>query len=149
MGLKSKEWFYKHCLLEVDQQTPFEDLCWDILLKGIAQVHSTRGHATHAIGASQRFFESFPHHRVTIGLAPIAPFEISNHPPILADWLGWLAPRSGIFSRRFGYDYDTLRTYLTPPLGGVPYQPGQAQGGRGDNEFKIVLRLMAVFLGRN
>jgi hypothetical protein len=149
MGLKSKESFYKHCILEVDRQTQFEDLCWDILLKGIAQVHSTRGHAIQAIGATQRFFESFPNHRVTIQNAPIAPFEIANHPTILNDWLRWLSPRTGPFSLRFGYDYDTLRTYLTPALGGVPYQPGHPQGGRGDNEFKIVLRLMAEFYGRS
>jgi len=41
----------------------------------------------------------------------------------------------------FTYNYDTLRGYLTPKYGGT-----RQGGGGGDNEFEIVLRLMADFM---
>lgn len=150
MALKSKDWFYKQCIIEVDQNTPFRDLSWEILKKGIAQLHGTRGHATQAIGATQGFLSHYPQHRQTIHGTTIGPFDLVAQPAILADWLSWFGSRVGSYGRRFGYyDYDTLRTYLTPPLGGVPFPVGGPQGGRGDDEFKIVLRLMAEFLGRS
>ena len=43
MALKSKEWFYKQCIIEVDQNTPFEDLSWDILKKGIVKAAARAG----------------------------------------------------------------------------------------------------------
>jgi hypothetical protein len=55
-----------------------------------------------------------------------------------------LATRSGTYGRAsFGYNYDTLRGYLTPGAGG-----SRTGGGGGDDEFKRVLRLMAEFIGR-
>jgi hypothetical protein len=53
MRLRSKEWFFKQCLLECDRHGPLHDLSWDILLKGMAQSDSTRGHVTQAIGGVQ------------------------------------------------------------------------------------------------
>jgi hypothetical protein len=149
MALKSRDWFYKQCIIEVDGSTQLSALSWDILKKGIGQLHGTRGHATQAIGATQGFLTHFPQHRVTIRNAQIAPFDLLGHPAVLADWLAWFGARTGAYGRRFGYyDYDTLRTYLTPPFGGVPFAPGAPHGGRGDDEFKTVLRLMPEFIGR-
>ena len=143
MGLKSKEWFYKCCLLEVERFSPLTHLCWDILSKGIGQKDQTRGHVTQAIGAAQGFLAEHPQHRSAISQADrTRPFAIESNAAMLNDWRSWLASRN----RRtygqpaFGYNYSTLRGYLTVNLGGRV-----RRGGGGNDEFKRVLRLLADF----
>ncbi len=41
----------------------------------------------------------------------------------------------------FRYNYGPVRTYLTPKYGGRP-----KSGGGGDNEFEIVMRLVAALM---
>lgn len=147
MALKSRDWFYKQCIAEIDNQTRFQPMAWDILKKGIGQLHGTRGHATHAIGAVQQFLSAFPAHRQAIARSPVQPYDLAHDAAMLSDWINWLQTHRGYTNARFGYKFGTLRTYLTPPLGGRPSRTGK-QGGRGDDEFKTVLRLVAEFWGR-
>ena len=142
MALKSKEWFYKRCLQEVQSFSPLAHLCWDILSKGIGQKDMTRGHVTQAIGAAQEFLRKYPKHRSTIKNADrTQPFGIESHPAVLHDWRSWLAIKKGRYGQgAFGYSYKTLKGYLTKNLG------GRVKGGGGGNdEFKRVLRLVAEF----
>src|SRR5262245_36535190 len=153
-GLKSKEWFYKQCLLEIDRRGPLARPSWEILMKGIAQEDATRGHVTQPIGALQQFLRQHPHHTATVSAAPQnQPFDILADPVMAGDWNAFFAQvlarsagRSGHYGRdSFGYSYRTLQTYLPPSLGGrVRARPG----GVGLDEFKRVLRLMAAFLNR-
>src|SRR5437867_5255948 len=77
MALKSKEWFYKQCLLEVKGWSRLAHLSWDILEKGIGQRDQTRGHVTQAIGAAQKFLEDYPQYIEDIrNTDPTRPFNI-------------------------------------------------------------------------
>jgi hypothetical protein len=59
----------------------------------------------------------------------------------LADWQAFLAAKHGPYGRPdFGYNYDTLKGYLTPQFGGH-----RAGGGGGNHELKLCLRLIAEF----
>lgn len=143
MALKSKEWFYKKCLEEVEKFSALTHLSWTILKKGVGQSDSTRGHANQAIGAVQGFLAEHPEHIATITAAnPTVPFDLVNSRAILQDWRRWFRGQGGAYGRQaFGYNYDTLRGYLTPNLGGT-----RRGGGGGDDEFKRVFRLMAEFI---
>ena len=143
MALKSKEWFYKQCLREIQQHGRFCHLCWDILEKGIGQTDGTRGHVTQAVGVSQKFLATHSNFVATIKAAdPTQPFDVSHHPQIRDVLRTWLETRDGAFGRRsYGYSYDTFKNIVTASLGGT-----RRGGGGGDDEFKRVLRLMAEFL---
>jgi hypothetical protein len=82
MALKSKEWFYKKCLVETRGFTRLAHLAFDILDKGIGGRDRTRGHVTQAVGATQRFLERFARFRREIQLSdptrPLTSAEISN-----------------------------------------------------------------------
>lgn len=145
MALKSKEWFYKQCLGEVERHGRFAHLSWDILKKGIGQTDSTRGHVTQAIGACQEFLAA---HAAVVPIIrtadPTLPFDVSRDERVRTALRRWLPRQSGAFGRgSFGYNYDTLRNIVTPSLGGT-----RRGGGGGDDEFKRVLRLVAEFLSR-
>jgi hypothetical protein len=119
-------------------------MCWSVLMKGIGQEDQTRGHVTQAIGATQGFLKQFPDHIQTIKDSdPTKPFDIRNYDEILQDWLVWFASqhRTTYGAGAFGYNYVTLRGYLTPSLGGR-----RRGGGGGNDEFKRVIRLIAEFL---
>ena len=61
---------------------------------------------------------------------------------MLADWIAFIDEHDGTYGhRRFAYNYDTLKGYLTPKYGGT-----RVGGGGGDNEFEICLRLGAAFV---
>lgn len=61
---------------------------------------------------------------------------------MLADWRQWFSAQTGMYGRQsFGYNYDTLRGYLTARYGGT-----RTGGGGGNNELEIALRLVARFL---
>jgi hypothetical protein len=144
MPLRSKEWFYKQCLAEVEEFSRLSHMCWSVLKKGIGQEDQTRGHVTQAIGALQGFLGQFPNHKETIRDSdPTKPFDIGNNDEILHDWQVWFASqrRTTYGPAGFAYNYDTVRGYLTPLLGGR-----RKGGGGGNDEFKRVLRLMAEFL---
>jgi hypothetical protein len=142
MALKSKEWFYKQCLLEVKEHGRFCHLCWDILEKGIGQTDSTRGHVTQAVGVSQKFLNARPNLIPLIRAAdPTRPFNVSGNAQVRNALTAWLASRVGEFGKQsFGYSYDRFKNIVTPSLGGT-----RTGGGGGDDEFKRVLRLMAEF----
>jgi hypothetical protein len=152
MALKGKEWFFKQCLREVQNYTPFAHLAWGLLSQGVGQKEGTRGHVTQPIGAVQVFLKRFPHFRTEITKADrTRPFDLAAHHAMLADWQQWfaderqrLAHKQGKYGRdEFGYDIETLATYLTPRFGGIP-----ASGGKGLDEFKKVLRLIPEFWDR-
>jgi len=145
MALKSKEWFYKQCLREVKTFSPYAHLCWDLLQKGVGQQDATRGHVTQAIGATQKFITRNPNWRRAIRKAdPTKPFEITTNAKMLISWKSWIGGKKGKYDREsFGYNYTTLKHYLTSPLGGTC-----SGGGGGNDEFKKVLRVIVVFLGR-
>ncbi len=143
MALKSKEWFYKTCLKEVEKHGRFSHLCWDILEKGMGQKDSTRGHVTQAIGACQDFLSKNKSFIKTIQAAdPTYPFDVAGNKKIRQSIQSWLTSHNGAYGRAsFGYSYDTLKNILTPTLGGT-----RKGGGGGGDEFKRVLRLMAEFI---
>jgi len=102
---------------------------------------STRGHLFQAAGAVQKFLEAHPEHVATIQAAsPLEPYKPAGQ--VLADWSAFIDEQEGAYGHgRFGYNYDTLKGYLTTKYGGM-----RTGGGGGDNEFEICLRLGAAFL---
>lgn len=139
--LRSKEWFYKQCLLQVGQHDRLCHLAWDILQKGVGQKDATRGHVTQAIGASQQFLIANPAAAETIRAAdPTSPFNVRAHPRVRRALVEWLREQHDHEYGRasFGFNYGTLKNILTPSLGGRRHG-----GGGGDDEFKRVLRIMA------
>lgn len=131
MALKSKEWFYKQCLAQVDGIKPLAHLSWSVLKKGVGQEDYTRGHVNQAIGAVQGFLEDYPQHIRTIKRSdPTTPFDIQNHAEILHEWLRWFATKHDRYGRTdFGFNYDTLRGFLPRNLGGT-----RGGGGGGGDE---------------
>lgn len=62
---------------------------------------------------------------------------------MLKDWLNFLASKQGQSKygrKEFQYNWDSLRTYLTPKYGGV-----HKGGGGGNDKLDLVLRLVAAF----
>ena len=142
MALKSKEWFYKECLLQIKDRTRLYHLCWDILMKGIGQSDKTRGHVTQSIGVCQKFLNA---HLNLIDIIknsdPTRPFDVSKNKDVRDALKAWLPKRNGPFGRtEYGYNYDTLKKILTQSLGGT-----RKGGGGGNDEFKRVLRIMVEF----
>ena len=141
MALKSREWFLSCCYREVRRLGKLTYLANRALELGLIGTECTQGHILQACGAVQKFSEQYPSHKNTVRQAsPFDPFALSG--PILKDWLDFFSQHAGQYGRRkFGYNWDTLRTYLTIKYGGRT-----TSGGGGDNEFEIVFRLMADFL---
>lgn len=149
MRLKSKEWFFKHCLIQVRDSTPFADLSWGLLWKGVGQEDATRGHVAQAIGGVQRFLNQFATHLNTIRAADSdRPFNLGANNAMLQDWCNWfaaecarLASKRGAYGpKAFNYNLRTLAGYLTPRYGGRVHG-----GGGGLDELKKVLRLLPEF----
>jgi|SRR3569623_294113 len=143
MALRSKEWFFKKCLVEIRDYGRFSHLAWDVLQKGIGQSNGTRGHVTQAVGVSQEFLTAFPTHIALIKASdPTLPFDVAAHRLLQRNLIAWIANESGNFGRRtFGYSYDSFKRNTTATLGGT-----RGGGGGADDEFKRVLRLMAEYL---
>lgn len=60
------------------------------------------------------------------------------------NWLNFFSNQQGAYGRsRFNYNWDVQRNILTPYYTQGPGIP--SGGGARDNEFEIVLRLMAEF----
>lgn len=108
---------------------------------GLRKTDATRGHVFQAAGAVQQFLIAHPNHVATIAAASqIEPYKAKG--VVLNDWLQFMAAQSGAYGRsQFGYNYNTLKGYLTNKYGGT-----RKGGGGGDNEFEICMRLIAAFL---
>jgi hypothetical protein len=141
MPLKGPLWLMGKCLEEERQRGKLTYLAAKALDLGVRRSESTRGHIFQACGTVQQFLREHPQHKTAIKAAsPTEPFKPSGQ--LLRDWRSFIRSRSGSYERdAFGYDYDTLKGYLTRKYGGR-----RRGGGGGDNEFEIVMRLLAEFL---
>jgi hypothetical protein len=141
MALKGPLWLMARCLEEERARGRLGHLASRALDLGLRKAESTRGHVFQATGAVQEFLIEHPEHKATIRRSP----ALDPHKPrgkVLRDWAAFIRGHPGAYGRgSFGYDYDTLRGYLTKKYGGR-----RTGGGGGDNEFEIVLRLVAEFL---
>lgn len=140
MPLKSREWFFGCCYKEVKKFSTLAYLANRALELGFGK-EKTQGHILQACGAVQIFFQQYPNHKKVVSQAsPFYPYKLKGR--ILNDWLTFLTSKNGPYGpKKFGYKWDTLKTYLTTKYGGRT-----TGGGGGDNEFEIVLRLLADFL---
>ena len=141
MALKGPLWLLARALVNERNRSSLAHLSTRALDLGLRKTDSTRGHLFQAAGAVQKFLEAHPEHVATIQAAsPFEPYKPAGQ--VLADWIAFIAERDGTFGhRKFGYNYDTLKGYLTPKYGGE-----RTGGGGGDNEFEICLRLCAAFV---
>jgi hypothetical protein len=140
MALRGWRWFLGECLKKERRRGPHHRLASRALDLGLLGADNTTGHIQQSCGAVQNFLIRYPGHRRTIRRAsPSRPFKPRG--AVLQDWQRFLSGKSGTYGRTtFGYDYVTLKGYLTRKYGGR-----RRGGGGGDNEFEIVLRLMAEF----
>ena len=141
MALKGPLWLLGKALMEERNRTPLSHLSSKALDLGLRKTDSTRGHMFQAIGAVQKFLEANPQHQTTIIAAPpLEPYKPDGQ--ILNNWIEFIQRHERPYGQgKFGYNYDTLRGYLTPKYGG-----NRTGGGGGDNEFEISLRLCASFM---
>lgn len=140
MALKGPLWLLARALVEERNRTTLGYLSARSLDLGLRKTDSTRGHLFQATGAAQKFLEAYPRHVATIlATSPLQPYKPTGQ--VLADWMSFIAAHHGTYGRgKFGYNYDTLKRYLTTKYGGT-----RTGGGGGDNEFEICLRLCAAF----
>ncbi|GIW60663.1 MAG: hypothetical protein KatS3mg087_1729 [Patescibacteria group bacterium] len=141
MPIKGERWFLRKCYNEVRRCGPLAHLADKALQLGLGS-ENTQGHVKQAVGALQAFLQQYSQHKQVIRQAsPVHPFNLTQHTTILNDWLKFFQNCQGAFGPRRQYDYDILRRYLTQKYGGT-----RQGGGGGDNEFEIVLRLLAEWL---
>lgn len=143
MGLKSKEWFLGKCLEEERKTSRLGPLSYRVLDLGLRRTVQTAGHILQSCGATQIFLKKYPKYRRVIRMAsPLDPFPLHRHRKMVRDWLTFLRGQQGKYGHpRFGYNWSTLRTYLTHKYGGR-----HTGGGGGNSLFEVVLRLVAEFL---
>jgi hypothetical protein len=140
MGLKSRNWFFGKCLVEERKRTKLTYLSAKALDLGLTGNENTQSHIMHACGAVQEFLMKYPTHKRTIKIAPAEAYKPGGK--LLRDWLRYFSTKSDGYGRHsFCYDWDTLKSCLTKKYGGRC-----TGGGGGNNEFEIVLRLMAEFI---
>ena len=141
MALKGPLWLLGRALDEERNRSTLGHLSARALDLGLQKTDSTRGHLFQAAGAVQRFLEAHHEHVGTIGAAsPLEPYKPAGQ--VLDDWKAFLDESAGSYGQgKFGYNYDTLKGYLTPKYGGTC-----TGGGGGDNEFEICMRLTAAFV---
>jgi hypothetical protein len=141
MAVKGPLWLLARSLEQERNRSQLAHLAGRALDLGLKKTDATRGHLFQATGAVQKFLQQAPQHINAIKLeSPLIPYKPAG--PILQDWLGFIAPSNGPYERAsFGYNYTTLKGYLTAKYGGQ-----RTGGGGGDNELEIVLRLLADFM---
>ena len=140
MGLKSRNWFFGKCLSEERERTRLTFLSAKALNLGLSGNENTQSHILHACGAVQMFLTTFPRYKTIIRQSSAETYKPEGD--LLRSWLRFLSSNSGSYGRQnFGYNWDTLKSCLTRKYGGVC-----SGGGGGNNEFEIVLRLMAEFI---
>ena len=142
MALKGPLWVLGKCLEEERRSSKLGYLSARALDLGLRKTDSTRGHVLQACGAVQRFLAEYPQHRaVIVSKSPVDPYKPTG--VVLADWKAFLRERAATESygrSDWHYSYKTLHGYLTPKYGGR-----RTGGGGGDNEFELILRLVAEF----
>jgi hypothetical protein len=103
----------------------------------------TGGHILQACGATQLFLQKHPEHKRTIRKTlPSEPYRLQG--AVLEDWLAFFESKetkSTYGQKAFQYDWNSLRTYLTPKYGG-----NHKGGGGGNDKLEIVMRLMGEFV---
>lgn len=141
MAIKGPLWFLAHSLDQERSRTALSFLSGRALDLGLKKTDATRGHLFQAVGAVQKFLDQYPGHLPTIkSNSPLNPYKPNGQ--VLKDWLKFIAANGGPYERAsFGYNYNTLKGYLTAKYGGT-----RAGGGGGDNELEIAFRLVAEFL---
>lgn len=129
------------CYEEVRKPSALAYLANRALELGLTNRDNTVGHILQACGAAQKFFAEYPAHKAAVQAThPGQPYGPQGQ--VLRDWRSFFNGKTGDYDRpKFGYSWDVLHTILTRKYGGRTHG-----GGGGDNEFEIVLRLMAEFL---
>jgi hypothetical protein len=142
LGLRSREWFFGECYKQVRKNTKLKVLADKALQLGFKK-EMTGGHILQVCGATQLFLKKHAEHKPTIRMSPAGkPYRLQGQ--VLDDWLAFLdskSDKSTYGQKTFQYDWNSLRTYLTPKYGG--HHKG---GGGGNDKLEIVLRLMAAFV---
>ena len=142
MGLRSREWFFGECYKQVRNKTKLMVLADKALQLGFKK-EMTGGHILQVCGATQLFLKKYPEHKPAIrNSSPGKPYRLQGQ--VLEDWLDFLeskSQKSAYGPKTFQYDWNSLRTYLTPKYGG-----NHKGGGGGNDKLEIVLRLMATFV---
>lgn len=139
MGLKSRRWFEANCF-EMWRSRGSSSQLANRALELAFGVDNTQGHILQAIGAVQKFYDEHHQYIRTVQSSPFVPFKMSGN--MMADWLSFIKVKTGHNGRRdFNYNWDYFKNALTTKYGG-----NTSGGGGGDNEFEIVLRLMAEFI---
>ena len=141
MALKGHLWFLGRCLDEERARTPESLIASRLLDLGLKRAESTRGHVFQAVGALQGFYSDRPSISTAARVAlPYEPYAFDQAERQV--WCQWFGAKAGPYGqRRFGYNYDTLRGYLTPL-----YCGSRMGGGGGNNEFELVARMLAKFV---
>ncbi len=141
MALKSREWFLGQCYEEVRRVGRLAFLANRALELGLSNKDNTVGHVLQACGAAQKFFDQYPPHKSIVrGASPGEPYRPVG--TVLRHWRGFFRTKTRSYGRaNWGYNWDVLHSILTVKYGGLT-----RGGGGGDNEFEIVLRLMAEFM---
>lgn len=142
MGLKSREWFFGECYKQVRRKTKLNTLADKALQLGFKK-EKTGGHILQACGAAQLFLQKHPEHKPAIrNSSPRRAYKLRGQ--ALEDWLAFFESKDHkrtYGQKAFQYNWDSLRTYLTPKYGG-----NHRGGGGGNDKLEIVLRLMAEFV---
>ena len=144
MGLKGHRWFMGRCLREERSRTALSHLASKALDFGLLATDSTQSHIFQACGSTQSFLIANPQYRRGIRQSsPVRPYRMTGQ--MYRDWLSFFSAKSGKYGPRgSNYSWDVQRNVLTPYYTQGPGIP--SGGGAGDNEFQIVLRLVAEFM---
>lgn len=138
MPLRSPVWFLGECLRHERRGGATTRLGARILNLGLLGQDNTRGHVNQACGGAQRLYARNPQIEIAVAATTIWPVRIPIR--LEQEIAAFVDGQTGSFGReRDHYDWDTLRGILTPRYGGH-----RSRGGGGDNEFELVLRMMAL-----
>jgi hypothetical protein len=144
MGIKGERWFLGKCYKEVTKLSELAYLANKALKLAFGK-ENTQGHIKQAVGAVQAFLQKHGQYKSAIkSSSPLEPYNLANNTQACNDWKDFLQAQSGNYGpprNKNEYNWDVLKGYLTPKYGGT-----RTGGGGGDNEFEIVLRLVAEFL---
>lgn len=145
--LRSKEWFYGKCVEIVRDTQDLKGIAWRALELGVEGVDGTRGHMNHSIGVAQSFLKDRPNILDELNELQLEAIDmaLADNEDLRLEFVDWIGNKAGAFGQVgahiFGYNFDTFKSVATPRLGGH-----RADGGGGNNEFHIALRLVAHFM---
>lgn len=136
--MRSPVWFLGECLRHERRGAASARLGARLLNLGLLGEDNTRGHVNQACGAVQRLFDRNPMIESAVAATPVWPVRIPVR--LQREIAAFVDGQAGSYGReRDHYHWDTLRGILTPRYGGR-----RSRGGGGDNEFELVLRMMAL-----